>query len=78
MYIQLMVCQIHLDVYISPGIAGSIDSTGVRDLSALRNLNLGILPENEVLAILLHTCIGIGRIIFILSSTFWGIQRRNK
>ena len=78
MYIQLMICQIHLDAYISIGITGSIDSTGVRHFPALRNLKSGILTENEVLAILLHTCIGIGRIIVILPKPFWGIQRRNK
>ena len=78
MYIQLMICQVHLDVHISIGITGSIDSTGVRHFPALRNLKPGILTENEVPAILLDTCIGIGRIIFILSRAFWGIQRRNK
>ena len=78
MYIQLMICQVHLDVQISIGITGSIDSTGVRHFPALRNLKLGILTENEVLAVLLHTCIGIGCIIFIRSKTFWSIQRCDK
>ena len=78
MYIQLMICQVHLDVHISIGITGSIDSTGVRHFPALRNLKPGILTDNEVLAILLDTCIGIGCIIFILSRTFWSIQRCNE
>ena len=78
MHLQLMVCQVHIDICIFPVTTGSIDSTGVRHFPALRNLKLEILAENEVLAILLHTGIGIGRIIFILSKRFGGIQRCNE